>query len=96
MSSPWCISPSLDSKYKHQTISANLVLLEDPVYPEHMVEHLIEQDQRHIQLFLVEHLETSLHIFLQLLLLHWEVVLGQPVAVQDGSFQGRLREGRPG
>lgn len=64
-----------------KSVSANLVLLEDPVYPEHMVEDLVEQDQRHIQLLLIEDLETSLHIIPQLLLLHWEVVLGQPVAV---------------
>lgn len=33
------------------------------------------------------HLESGLHIVPQLLLVHWEVVLGQPVGVQDGSHQ---------
>lgn len=40
-----------------------------------MVQHLIEEYQRHIQLFLIEDLQTGLHIVSQLFLLHWDVVL---------------------
>lgn len=60
-----------------------------------MVQHLIEQHQRHVQLLLIENLEPGLHILPQLLLLHREVVLGQPVAIQDGTSQGYL-EGQEG
>ena len=73
-----------------------LVLLEYPVDPEHMVEHFVEQHQRNIEFFLVEHLEASLHIVSQLFLLHWEIVLGQPVAVQDGTGEGSLGGGGGG
>lgn len=40
-----------------------------------MVQYLIEEYQRNVQLFLIKDLQTSLHIVSQLLLLHWDVVL---------------------
>lgn len=40
-----------------------------------MVQHLIEEHQWDIQLFLIEDLQTGLHIVPQLLLFHWDVVL---------------------
>lgn len=67
-----------------------LFLLEDPIYPEHMIQDLIEEHQRDIQFLLIEDLETSLHVVTKLLPLHGEVILGQPVAVQDRTTQGNL------
>ena len=66
----------------------DLVLFEYPVNPEHMVEHLIEEYKRHVQLFLVEDLEPGLGVIPQFLAANWDVVLGEPVAVQDGAVQG--------
>ena len=73
----------------------HLDLLKDPIDPEHMVQDLVKEYQRHIQFLLIEHLQSGLHIVPQLLLLDREVVFGQPVAVQDGASQGHLcrREG---
>lgn len=48
---------------------------DSPVNSEDVVQHLIEEYQRHVQLFLIEDLQTGLHIVSQLLLLHWDVVL---------------------
>ena len=52
-----------------------LVLLEDPVNAEHVVQHFVEQHQRHVQFLLVEDLQPGLHVLSQLLLVHWNVVL---------------------
>ena len=35
---------------------------EAPVNPEHVVQHLVEQHERHVQLLLVEHLEPGLGV----------------------------------
>lgn len=51
------------------------VFFDSPVNSEDMVQDLIEKYQRHVQLFLIENLQTRLHVVSQLLLLHWDVVL---------------------
>lgn len=48
---------------------------DSPVNSEDVVQHLIEEHQRDVQLFLIEDLQTGLHIVPQLLLFHWDVVL---------------------
>ena len=76
-----------------------LRLFEDSVDPQNVVENLVKQDQRNVQLLLIEDLQSGLHIVPQLLLVHWQVVLGQPVAVEDRPSQGHLgreREDRGG
>ena len=67
-----------------------LGLLKDPVNSENMVEDLIEEHQRNIQFFLIEDLQSRLDIVPQLLSFHGKVVLGHPVAEQDGSLECRL------
>lgn len=54
------------------------VFFDSPVNSEDMVQDLVEKYQRHIQLFLIENLQTRLHVVSQLLLLHWDVVLHPP------------------
>ena len=56
-----------------------------------MIQYLIEEHQRYIQLLLVEYLEPSLDIVPQLLLVNWEVVLRQPVTVQYGATKSSLK-----
>ena len=68
-----------------------LALLEDPVYPQHVIQHFIEEHQRDVQLLLVEDLEASMHVVPQVLLVNRQIVLGQPVAVQDRMLQGSLK-----
>lgn len=46
-----------------------------PVNSQHMVQNLVEEYQRNIQLLLVEDLKTGLNIVTQLLLLNWDIVL---------------------
>ena len=57
-----------------------------PVNAEDVVQHLVEEHQRHVQLLLVEDLQTGLHVVPELLLLHGDVVLqaweGTPVSKQ--------------
>ena len=53
-----------------------------------MVEHLIEEYKRHVQFFLIEDLEPGLGVIPQFLAANWDIVLGEPVAVQDGAAQG--------
>ena len=70
--------------------STHLILFEDPVNPEHVIEDFVKEHKRYVQLFLVEHLQPGLDVVSQLLLVYWEVVLGQPVTVQDGAIESRL------
>ena len=49
-----------------------------------MVQDLVEEDERNVQFFLVEDLESGLDVVSQFFLLDWQVVLGEPVTVQDG------------
>lgn len=46
-----------------------------PVNPEHVVQHLIEQNQGNIELFFVEDLQPRLDVISQFFLVHWDVVL---------------------
>lgn len=46
-----------------------------PVNPEDMIQHLIEEHKRDVELFLIEDFQTGLHVIPQLLLFHWDVVL---------------------
>ena len=62
----------------------HLRLFEYPVNPEHVVQDLVEEDERNVQFFLVEDLESGLDVVSQFLLVDWQVVLGEPVTVQDG------------
>ena len=55
-----------------------------------MIEDFVEEHKRYVQLLLVEHLQLGLDVVSQLLLVHWEVVLGQPVTVQDGAIESSL------
>ena len=61
-----------------------------------MVQHLVEEHQRHVQLFLVEDLQPRLHVIPQLFPAHWQVVLGQPVTEEDGPRDGSLGGGGGG
>ena len=74
-----------------QLTHTHLVLFEDSVNSEHMIQYFIEEHQRHIQLLLIEYLEPGLDIVPQLLLVNWEVVLRQPVTVQDGTTKRSLQ-----
>ena len=67
-----------------------LRLAEDAVDAEDVVEDLIEEHERHVQLLLVEDLQTRLGVLAQRLLLDRHVVLRQPVAVEDGALEGAL------
>ena len=58
-----------------------------------MIEDLVKENERDIQFFLVENLETCLHIVSELFLVYWKVLLGKPVTVQDRSLQGNLENG---
>lgn len=42
-----------------------------------MIQDLVEEHQGNVQLLLVEHLQTGLHIVPQFLLLNWHIVLGR-------------------
>lgn len=52
--------------------------------------HFIEQHQWNVQLLLMEHLQSCLNIVSQLFLVYREIVLREPVAVQNWSRQGSL------
>lgn len=67
-----------------------MTLLEDTIYPKHMVEDLVVEDERNVQFLLVEHLEPSLDVIPELLPAHRKVVLGQPVAVQNRPLESNL------
>ena len=73
-----------------------LRLLEDSIYPQHMIQYFIKQYQRNIQFLLVEHLQPGLHIITKLFLVHWKVILSQPVTVEDRPGQGSLGESGEG
>ena len=55
-----------------------------------MIKDFVKEHKRYVQLLLVEHLQPGLDVVSQLLLVHWEVVLGQPVTVQDGAIESSL------
>ena len=76
----------------------NLVLLENPVNPEHVVQHLIEEHQGNVQLLLIEHLQPGLDILPQFLPVHRKIVLGEPVAIENWARESNLweMEGRRG
>ena len=59
----------------HIHVTSDLVLLEDPIDPQHLVQHLVEQHQRHVKLLLVKHLEARLHVITQLLPINRHIVL---------------------
>ena len=67
-----------------------LRLAEDPFYPEPVVLHLVEQHERHVQLLLVEHLESGIGVAPQLALIHEDVDLAQPVREEDPQALGLL------
>ena len=56
-----------------------------------MIQYFIEEHQWYIQLLLIEYLEPGLDIVPKLLLVNWEVVLRQPVTVQDGATKSSLQ-----
>lgn len=49
--------------------------LYSPVNSEDVVQNLIKEHQRNIQLLLIEDLQTGLHVVSQFLLFHWDVIL---------------------
>ena len=68
----------------HDQCPAHLRLLEDAVDPEHVVEHLVEEHERHVQLLLVEHLQPSLHVAPQLLpVTRWKLSKGPAAEKQS-------------
>ena len=71
------------ARRKTTTTAVTLGLAEDPVNPEHVVHHLVELHERHVQLLLVAPLEPGLGVVPQLAALHLDVVLAQPVREED-------------
>lgn len=60
---------------RSQQAAKSLRSLYSPVNSEDVVQDLIEEHQRDVQLLFIEDLQTGLHIVPQLLLFHWDVVL---------------------
>ena len=67
-----------------------LRLSENPVDTEDVVEHFVEEDQCHVELFLVKHFEARLDVGAQLLAVHWNVILRQPIGEEDRASQRLL------
>jgi len=78
-----CLASTRHSNKEKVTLG----LSEDPVNPEHMIQHLVEEDQGHVKFLLVEDLEPGLRVVSQLIPGDWYVVLAQPVAEEDWPAQ---------
>ena len=52
-----------------------------------MVQHVIEEDKRYVELFLVEDLQTGLRVLSKDFTVNRDIVLGSPVREQDRSGQ---------
>mmetsp|Transcript_3550 Transcript_3550/g.11018 ORF Transcript_3550/g.11018 Transcript_3550/m.11018 type:complete len:941 (+) Transcript_3550:3836-6658(+) len=70
-----------------------LRLPQHSVDAQDVVEHLVEEHQRHVQLLLVEDAQLGLHLAAQLLAIHTHVVLTGPGGEEDRALRG-LRPGR--
>jgi hypothetical protein len=68
----------------------SLRLPEDTVDAQDMIQHLVEENQRDVQLLLVEDPEAGLDVVAELLPVDGDVVLGEPVGVEDGAGEGAL------
>ncbi|KAH6607744.1 hypothetical protein Trco_004057 [Trichoderma cornu-damae] len=67
-----------------------LRLPEDAVDAQHVLQDVVEQDERNVDLFLAERLEASGHEVPQLLPVDGDVVLGEPVGEQNGAAESLL------
>jgi len=70
----------------------HLVLFENPVNPEHVVQHLIEEHQGNVQFLLIEHLQPGLDVLSQFLPVHRKIVLGEPVTIENWARESSLWE----
>jgi hypothetical protein len=64
-----------------------LNLSEHSVDTKDVIEDVVEEDQRNVELFFVEDSETSLRVFSKLFSIDGDVVLAQPVRVEDRSSE---------
>lgn len=102
ISNKWPCTGNSNHTHPH---APHLGLLEYPVDPQDVIEDFVKQDQRHVQLFLVEHFEPRLNIVPEFLLVHGKIVLrytgadgterrrghlGDPIAVEYGSLERLL------
>jgi len=65
----------------------SLWLAENPIDSQHVVKDFIEQHQWHVQFFFIEYLKPGFDVVSQFFSVDRNVVLRQPVAVQDWSTQ---------
>ena len=64
-----------------------LRLAVDTVDAEDVVEDFVEEDEWHVELFLVKHFQSRFSVLAQRFLFDRHVVLGQPVAIEDGTLE---------
>lgn len=50
-----------------------------PVNSQHMIQDFIEQDKRYIKFFFVKDFKPGFHIVSQFFLIHWNIILKEPV-----------------